>query len=108
MASALIAVGGGKGGVGKILIACNLAVACAQLGRSVVLADLDLGAANQHLLLGVARPRPGVQRLLEGSQHDLREALTPTAIPNLSLLAGTRAVPGAAATRPAGNRALPP
>jgi flagellar biosynthesis protein FlhG len=94
--SPIISVGGGKGGVGKSLIASNLAVAFSQLGRQVVLADLDLGAANQHLLLGVARPRPGVQALLEGTPDDLRQALTPTSIPNVSLLAGTGAVLGAA------------
>jgi flagellar biosynthesis protein FlhG len=92
----VISIGGGKGGVGKSLVACNLAVACAQLGKRVVLADLDLGAANQHLLLGVARPRPGVQSLLDGEATDVRELLTPTSIPNLSLLSGTGAVLGAA------------
>jgi flagellar biosynthesis protein FlhG len=94
--SPIVTVGGGKGGVGKSLIAGNLAVAFAQMGRQVVLADVDLGSANQHLLLGVARPRPGIQALLEGDSEDLRQALTPTSIPNLSLLAGTGAVLGAA------------
>jgi flagellar biosynthesis protein FlhG len=91
----IIAVGGGKGGVGKSLVACNLAVSLARLGKRVVLADLDLGSANQHLLLGIARPRPGVQRLFDGEVEDIHDALTPTGIPNLSLLAGTGAVLGA-------------
>jgi flagellar biosynthesis protein FlhG len=37
-----------------------------------------------------------VQALLEGDGEDLRQALTPTGIPNLSLMAGTGAVLGAA------------
>jgi flagellar biosynthesis protein FlhG len=92
----VISIGGGKGGVGKSIVASNLAVAIAQLGKHVVLVDLDLGAANQHLLLGVARPRAGVPALLEGSVDDVNDALSPTPIPNLSLLAGSGAVLGAA------------
>lgn len=92
----LISVGGGKGGVGKSIVACNLAVAMAQLGKRTVLADLDLGAANQHLLLGIDRPRPGLETLLSRTNDDAREGLTATKIPNLNLLAGTGARLGAA------------
>jgi flagellar biosynthesis protein FlhG len=92
----IISVGGGKGGVGKSLLACNLAVAMAQLGRRVVLADLDLGAANQHLLLGVDRPKPGIEALLSRDVTDPRAALNATPIANLSLLAGSGAKLGAA------------
>lgn len=92
----LISVGGGKGGVGKSIISSNLAVTCAQMGKRVVLADLDLGAANQHLLFGVQRPKAGVQALLDGEVSNLADALSPTELPNLSLLAGTGAVLGAA------------
>jgi flagellar biosynthesis protein FlhG len=92
----IITVGGGKGGVGKSIVASNLAVAIAQMGQPVVLADLDLGAANQHLLLGLDQCPAGVRTLLEGKPDELKGALTPTAIPNLSLLAGTGAVVGAA------------
>lgn len=92
----MLTIGGGKGGVGKSVVACNLAVAFAEMGHKVVLADLDLGAANQHLLLGVMRPRPGVQGLLELDGVDPGAVLTPTVVPNLALLAGTGAVLGAA------------
>jgi flagellar biosynthesis protein FlhG len=95
-AAQVISIAGGKGGVGKSIIASNLAVAIAQLGRHVVLVDLDLGAANQHLLLGVARPRAGIPALIEGTIDDVNDALSPTPIPNLSLLAGSGAVLGAA------------
>lgn len=92
----IISVGGGKGGVGKSIVSCNLAVALAQLGHRTVLADLDLGAANQHLLLGIDRPLPGIEALLSRGHEDVRASLTPTQVPNLSLLAGTGAVMGAA------------
>ena len=47
-----IAVGGGKGGVGKSLVAANLAVALADEGLAVVAVDADLAGANLHSCLG--------------------------------------------------------
>ena len=84
----VISVGGGKGGVGKSLVSTNLAVALAQAGHEVVLCDLDLGAANLHLMLGVTRPKAGISALLS-SDGVLEESLTETDIPRLRLLAGT-------------------
>jgi flagellar biosynthesis protein FlhG len=49
----VIAVGGAKGGVGKSVLAANLGVYLATRGFRTVVVDLDLGAANLHLYLGV-------------------------------------------------------
>ena len=94
--SRIVTVGGGKGGVGKSIVALNLAAALAQQGKRVVIADMDLGAANQHLLLGLSDPGPGLQALLDKSVEEAKDCLTETAVPNLRLLAGTSAVLGAA------------
>jgi flagellar biosynthesis protein FlhG len=51
----VIAVTGGKGGVGKTTVAVNLSLALAKLGRRVVLLDGDLGLANIDILLGLSR-----------------------------------------------------
>lgn len=48
-----IAVTSGKGGVGKTNVAVNLAIALADLGRRVVLWDMDLGLANVDVLLNI-------------------------------------------------------
>lgn len=48
----VIAVGGAKGGIGKSIIASNLAVFLSARGLRTVVVDLDLGGANQHLYLG--------------------------------------------------------
>lgn len=52
----IVAVGGGKGGVGKTLVATNLALALAGRGQRVLLVDADLGGANVHTVLGVPPP----------------------------------------------------
>jgi flagellar biosynthesis protein FlhG len=92
----IITVGGGKGGVGKSIVSSNLAAAMAQNGSRVVLVDCDLGAANQHVLFGIDRPVAGLQSLIDRKIDSLEEALTPTALPNLHLVAGTGAAMGAA------------
>jgi len=50
----LIAIGAALPGVGKSMVASNLAVAIAGLGRLVVVVDLDLHRPTQHALFGVA------------------------------------------------------
>ncbi len=56
---ARVCVVGGKGGVGKTLVACGLALWFAGRGVSVVLVDVDVGCPNSYLLLG-ARLSGGV------------------------------------------------
>jgi flagellar biosynthesis protein FlhG len=91
-----VTVGGGKGGVGKSIVALNLASVLAQDGHRVVIADMDLGAANQHLLLGLPNATKGLQDLLDKSVTEAKDCLTETQVPNLWLLAGTSGVLGAA------------
>ena len=82
----LLAVGGGRGGVGKSLVAQNLAVYFAQLGKNVTLVDLDPTGANMHAQFGVeahAFPPP-----IDGPIEDLARALVATSVPGLSLLPG--------------------
>lgn len=52
----VIAVSGAKGGVGKSVLATNLAIYFATIGRKVVIADADGEGGNVHTFLGVERP----------------------------------------------------
>jgi len=63
----VIAVSGGKGGVGKTSVAVNLATALGQAGREVLLLDGDLGLANVDVLLGLA-PRYTLAHVLSGER----------------------------------------
>ncbi|MBC7840653.1 MAG: P-loop NTPase [Nitrospiraceae bacterium] len=52
----IISIASGKGGVGKSVIAANLALLLAKKGKRVTLADLDIGGADIHILFGLMNP----------------------------------------------------
>ena len=84
----VIAVGGGKGGIGKTLVSVNLAVALAELGQRVVLLDADLGGANAHTCLGIAQPRATLSDFVTRKAARLEDVRLPTQVPNLTLIGG--------------------
>src|SRR5688572_20720304 len=63
----VIAVTGGKGGVGKTSVSVNLATGLAAAGKRVVLLDGDLGLANVDVLLGLS-PRYTLAHVLSGER----------------------------------------
>jgi len=54
----ILAVGSGKGGVGKSTLAANLAIALAKAGRKVGIVDADIYGPSQPKLLGTEGDRP--------------------------------------------------
>ncbi len=82
----VIAVTGGKGGVGKTSVAVNLATALATTGRRVMLLDGDLGLANVDVFLGLS-PRHTMAHVLSG-ERALEEII-------LESQHGVQVVPGA-------------
>ena len=82
----VIAVTGGKGGVGKTSVAVNLATALATAGRRVMLLDGDLGLANVDVFLGLS-PRHTMAHVLSG-ERALEEII-------LESQHGVQVVPGA-------------
>ena len=62
----IIAVGSGKGGVGKTTLAVNLAVAMAKLGHKVGLLDADVYGPNVPLMLGInGQPKVAADNRIE-------------------------------------------
>ncbi len=68
-----IAVLSGKGGVGKTVLAANIAAALQRLGDRTLLVDADLGLANADVILGL-HPQYTLPQLLQG-RCALHEAL---------------------------------
>ena len=87
----LLAVGGGKGGVGKTLLAANLATALAGNGQRVIAVDVDLEGANLHTCLGAPVPHLSLGDFVAQREEDLGKLALDTSIPNLRLIAGTHA-----------------
>ncbi|HEX7026364.1 MAG TPA: P-loop NTPase [Gammaproteobacteria bacterium] len=69
----VIAVTGGKGGIGKTNVSINLAVALSNRGRSVMLLDANLGMANVDVMLGL-QCQYNLSHLLNG-ERDLDEII---------------------------------
>ena len=69
----LIAVGSGKGGVGKSTVAANLAIALARSGKKVGLVDADVYGPSQPTLLGTdAKPKAENDKLIPVEAHGLK------------------------------------
>ncbi|MBL8918628.1 MAG: P-loop NTPase [Myxococcaceae bacterium] len=95
-AERLISIGGGKGGVGKSVLAGNLATALAQSGKRTVLVDADLGAPNLHTMFGIDKAGPTLQSFIDHEVESLDEARVETSVRGLTLVRGTSAIIGAA------------
>ena len=87
---ALWAVAGGKGGAGRTLLAANMGIQIARLGRKVAVADLDLQGPGLHTCLGFGHAPRTVEGLLDTGGDDLPGLLLDTSVSGLKLLAGVR------------------
>lgn len=84
----ILAVGSGKGGVGKSTLAANLAVALARQGINVGLVDADIYGPSQPTIFGVSGIKP------EARADKLMPVETPAGVPLLSM--GQIVAPGKA------------
>ncbi len=92
----ILPIASGKGGVGKSLLASNLSIALGQAGKRVVLVDLDLGASNIHLILGMGNVRKGIGTFLNNTEISFDEIILDTEYENLRFVPGDAEIPGMA------------
>lgn len=77
----IITVGGGRGGVGKSLLAVNLGVYLAQLGREVIVVDTDFAGSSLYIQLGLEHAPFAAKEAVES----LRVEPVVTPVPGLRL-----------------------
>src|SRR5688500_8858495 len=95
----VVAVASGKGVVGKSLLAANVGIVLATLGKRVVIVDAALGAPNLHIFAGVPRPARTLAEAL-GSGGALADFTLPTPVPGMRLIAGAGDPASIAASSP--------
>jgi flagellar biosynthesis protein FlhG len=86
------AVGGGKGGTGKSVVASSLGLHLASLDRDVLLIDADLGAPNLHTLLGIRDGHPDLGDFLSNRLPTLDETAVETPYRGLRIVRGAENV----------------
>jgi len=101
MTPRVVAIGGGKGGVGKSLVAANVGIFLATLGKRVILVDAAFGAANLHIFAGVPRPSRSLSEALVPSGPRLAELAVPTHVAGVKLIGGVYDPPWIAEPSPA-------
>ena len=86
----VISVASGKGGVGKSVVSVNLALVLARMGKQVVLADLDVGGADAHVMVGLLNPLLTLTDFLNHRIEHLDDLAQRLSIdPNLRIIPGT-------------------
>ena len=85
----VIAVAGGKGGIGKTMVSASLSIALAEAGCRVVLIDADLGGANVHTVMGIYTPEKTLYDFVARRVKSLEEILVPSPFEGLQLICGS-------------------
>jgi flagellar biosynthesis protein FlhG len=90
----IVAIGSGKGGMGASMIATNLAVFLAQIGKRVVLVDANLPDAGLHSWLGIPRPLHTIIDVLNGNISSIEDVMVDSGVTGLSLVGGAETLHG--------------
>ncbi|MFT3692217.1 MAG: helix-turn-helix domain-containing protein [Kofleriaceae bacterium] len=95
MSPKVVAIAGGKGGVGKSLVAANVGIFLATLGKRVILVDAAFGMPNLHIFAGVPRPSRSLTEALSANVP-LADLAVATHVPNVRLIGGVYDPPATA------------
>lgn len=85
----VIAVAGGKGGIGKTMVSASISIALAEAGCRVVLIDADLGGPNVHTVMGIYAPEKTLFDFVSRKSRSLEELLISSPFDGLQLICGS-------------------
>ncbi len=85
----IIAIGGGKGGIGKSFIASNIALSLVSHNKRVVIVNLDLGSSNVSTILGVRANNINISDFITGKVHDINKVVIKTPYKHLGIIKGS-------------------
>jgi flagellar biosynthesis protein FlhG len=89
----ILPVASGKGGVGKSLFAANIGLALGEAGKKVILTDLDLGASNLHMFLGLRSIEKGIGTFLNSKDIKFEDIILQTDYDNVFFIPGDAEMP---------------
>jgi len=92
----VVALGGGKGGVGKTVMTAALGIALAQRGHRVVIVDADFGGSNLHTCMGIFAPPVTFQDFWQGREPDINRLAQETGFQNLKMICAPLGILGSA------------
>ena len=84
----VIAIGSGKGGVGKTVLSASLKIGLAAMGRDVILVDADFGGANLHTCMGIVEPQYTFLDYYTMNRETLEDIVLDSPIENLKIISG--------------------
>lgn len=84
----IIAVGSGKGGVGKTFFAANLGHHISLQSKSVVLVDANFGGPSLHTYFNLDTPKLNLKELITDPDADINQLIQKTRFPNLRVICG--------------------
>ena len=85
----IIAVGSGKGGVGKTFFAANLGHQLTVQNKSVVLIDTNFGSPSLHTYFNIHNPKYNLKELIINPKADINQLIFNTNLPNLKIICGS-------------------
>ncbi len=95
----IITIAGCKGGVGKSIIACGIALELGRAGKNVIIVDADLGGPNLHTYLGIQSPEHVMSDFLSRRVKDIENIILDTEYPGVRFISSAGNIPSQANPR---------
>jgi len=90
----IMALAGGKGGVGKTLVSTLIGICLANMKKNTVILDADFSGANLHSCLDTFNPQVSFKDFLEHRNPNVNRLLVKTNFENLHIISGSPGVLG--------------